>query len=143
MGLTPEPDGGNPFVGPRPFEGTDSEGFFGREAEAQEIVSTVLANQVTLLYAASGAGKTSLLNAGVLPLLAAGHDFETLPPARVQGLAESRLPPGANPFVANVVSHWAASDDAPEIGATVTLAQVLAARPRPSDPSVSRPPGWW
>lgn len=133
MGPAPDPDGHNPFVGPRPFERTDSEGFFGREVEAREIVSTVLANQVTLLYAASGAGKTSLLNAGVLPLLVAGDDFETLPPARVQGLAESRLPPGANPFVANVISHWIGPDDPRGVGLAATLAEVLAARPRPSD----------
>ena len=60
-----------PYVGPRPFERNDLDQamFFGRDYEADELVSLVFAHQVVLFYAQSGAGKTSLLNAGLIPLL--------------------------------------------------------------------------
>ena len=69
----------SPYVGPRPFEESDADLFFGREGEMRELLSHVVANKVVLLYAASGAGKTSLLNAGVIPLLEHEERFEVLP----------------------------------------------------------------
>ena len=48
--------------------------FFGRQAESEELLALVRANQVTVLYGASGTGKSSLLGAGLIPLLEAeGH----------------------------------------------------------------------
>ena len=58
-----------PYVGPRPFEAEDRSVFFGREREIDEIASLVVAHPVVVLYGRCGAGKTSLLNAGVLPEL--------------------------------------------------------------------------
>ena len=58
----------NPYVGPRPFERDDRAMFFAREAETRELLSLVVSERVVLLYAASGAGKTSLLHAGLAPL---------------------------------------------------------------------------
>jgi formylglycine-generating enzyme required for sulfatase activity len=43
--------------------------FFGRDVEVQEVLNGVLSNQVLVLYAKSGLGKTSLLQAGLFPLL--------------------------------------------------------------------------
>ena len=43
--------------------------FFGRERECRELVDQILANRLTVVYARSGAGKSSLLNAGVAPRL--------------------------------------------------------------------------
>lgn len=45
--------------------------FFGREEETQVFLSEILSSRLVLLYARSGTGKTSLINAGVRPLLAA------------------------------------------------------------------------
>ena len=50
----------NPYPGPRPFESEESEIFFGRAREVRELVSLITAHRVVLLYAQSGAGKTSL-----------------------------------------------------------------------------------
>ncbi len=61
--------GPNPYVGPRPFEENEQERFFGRSQEANDVASLVLAHSAVLLYGQSGAGKTSLVNAGVTPLL--------------------------------------------------------------------------
>ena len=83
-----------PYVGPRPFETRDKHLFFGREREAHEISSLVFANKFFVLYAASGAGKTSLVNAGVLPLVE--NQLEVLPIARFQTSAAHRDHESAN-----------------------------------------------
>jgi hypothetical protein len=75
----------SPFVGPRPFEARDGKLFFGRKREIEELLSLIIAHRTVLVYAQSGAGKTSLLKAGVIPLLER-RSFKVLPPARVEGL---------------------------------------------------------
>src|SRR5918992_5087759 len=75
----------NPYVGPQPFRGEDQALFFGRDREANEAVSLIIAHRVLVLYAESGAGKTSLINAGILPRLAK-EEFQVLPPTRVRGV---------------------------------------------------------
>ena len=74
----------NPYPGPRPFEIGEQEIFFGRERETRELLSLIISHKVVLLYAQSGAGKSSLLNAGVIPLLKK-EGFDVLPIARVRG----------------------------------------------------------
>lgn len=56
---------GNPYVGPRPFR--DGEAFYGREREASGLLHNLLAARILLLYAPSGAGKTSLIQAAIVP----------------------------------------------------------------------------
>jgi hypothetical protein len=58
----------NPYIGPRPY-GRGEGNFFGREREGKELAWLILAEQAVLFYAQSGAGKTSLLNARVIPIL--------------------------------------------------------------------------
>lgn len=43
--------------------------FVGREAETQELYGRVIRNGYTVYYAASGEGKSSLIKAGLLPIL--------------------------------------------------------------------------
>jgi tetratricopeptide (TPR) repeat protein len=96
-----------PYVGPRPFEGAEQMLFFGRDAEAADLLSLVIAHPVVALYSPSGGGKTSLLNAKLLPSLRR-EGFDTLPAARVQW--ESPGEPGAeqpgNVYVHNVLKNW-------------------------------------
>ena len=80
---------GNPYVGPRPYERADRENFYGRNREARDLLSLILAERVVLFYAPSGAGKTSLLNAKVIPALE-NEFFNVLPVVRVA----NDLPPG-------------------------------------------------
>lgn len=60
-------------VGEEPYKGTDSYQFedsplfFGRVREEREMASLFLKGQLCILHAQSGAGKTSLLNARVIP----------------------------------------------------------------------------
>jgi conflict system STAND superfamily ATPase len=84
------PEGTNPYVGPRPFEREHAALFFGREREANELVSLIISHTEVLFYAQSGAGKSSLVNARMIPLLEA-EGFDVLPPARVQGSSRESM----------------------------------------------------
>lgn len=55
-----------PYRGLVPFTEREAEFFFGRERERQLITSNLRASRLTLLYGASGVGKTSVLKAGVV-----------------------------------------------------------------------------
>jgi WD40 repeat protein len=60
-----------PFKGLAPFQDTDLDAqlFCGRDRECEVIVANLLASRLTVLYGASGVGKTSLLRAAVTPAL--------------------------------------------------------------------------
>lgn len=69
-----------PFRGPRPFQTGDR--LYGRDSEARALLSTLIAERIVLLHSPSGAGKTSLINAALIPRLEA-RDFTLLPTVRV------------------------------------------------------------
>src|SRR4029077_1859870 len=54
-----------PYVGLTPFTERDAQFFFGREKERRLIAANLLASRLTLLYGASGVGKSSVIRAGV------------------------------------------------------------------------------
>jgi WD40 repeat protein len=60
----------SPYKGLNPFTEQDADYFFGREGETRVIADNLLASRLTLLYGASGVGKSSLLAAGVTQRLA-------------------------------------------------------------------------
>ncbi len=51
------------------FEAADRAIFYGRELEAPALQRQIMAHKLTVLYGASGVGKTSLIQAGVMPRL--------------------------------------------------------------------------
>ena len=69
-----------PYVGPRPFE--PGERLYGRDREARELLDLLIAERIVVLYSPSGAGKTSLIQAALLPALQA-EGFQILPLIRV------------------------------------------------------------
>ena len=75
--LQPRP---NPYVGPRPFQ--YGEPLFGRDREAMELLDLLIAERIVLLYSPSGAGKTSLMQAALIPELEK-EGFQVLPVMRV------------------------------------------------------------
>jgi WD40 repeat protein len=132
------PAGGERYVGPRPFEPQDRDVFFGRDGETLDLVALVVAYRVVLLYAASGAGKTSLLNAGLVPALEQEEGFEVLPPARIRPLlaGESLPETVANAFTFGVLCNWSRDlgrDEAEQALAGETVAGFLAGIPHPED----------
>ena len=56
-----------PFVGPRPYK--IGERLFGRDRERLELLDLLIAERIVLLYSPSGAGKTSLVQAALVPAL--------------------------------------------------------------------------
>ena len=55
-----------PYVGLVPYTEQDARFFFGRENDTKIVISNLFASRLTLLYGASGVGKTSVLRAGVI-----------------------------------------------------------------------------
>lgn len=133
----------NPYVGPRPFERKDMQVFFGREREIRELLSLVIANRVVLVYAASGAGKTSLLNARLAPLLEQEEQFEVLPPARIRDFVvdRDRLSDVRNVFAFGVLLNWTrdqtdgniAAGNPERMAAELSLPDFLRMREHPTD----------
>jgi hypothetical protein len=78
----------NPYIGPKAFQRGDSYMFCGRDFQIQKLLNLLISEQVLLLHAPSGAGKTSLINKAVIPQLEE-KKFWVLPVMRV-----SRLLPG-------------------------------------------------
>ena len=82
----------SPFVGPKPFEPGQADLFKGREHEVERLEALVLSRRAVLFYAASGVGKSSLVNAGLIPKLLGGErglDCEVLGVVRVSGATGS------------------------------------------------------
>ena len=55
-----------PYRGLQPFTAEEKEYFFGREGEIEVVTANLKVAPLTILYGASGVGKTSMLMAGVL-----------------------------------------------------------------------------
>lgn len=65
----------NTFLGLQPYTEADAYRFKGRTEESQELFRLIVRNDYTVCYSESGEGKTSLLNAGVFPLLRENMHF--------------------------------------------------------------------
>jgi hypothetical protein len=108
----PEPSGdekGNHvYVGPRPFR--TGETLYCRDRETSELVSLLVSQRLVLLHSPSGAGKTSLIQANLVPAVRA-DDFEVpmSPPEdapkpqpviiRLNRQPQPTDPPGANRYL--------------------------------------------
>jgi hypothetical protein len=82
----------DPYVGPRPYTRSqeDQRRFFGRDDETDEIVSLILGHRLVLVYAQSGSGKTSIMEAQVAPTLGK-YGFDVLPRARVGITSDTKI----------------------------------------------------
>ncbi|MCI3935109.1 WD40 repeat domain-containing protein [Streptomyces sp. AN091965] len=81
-----------PYRGLGRFEPADQDQFFGRGRLTDELVELACAQRVTVVWGASGSGKSSLLRAGLIPPLQRVDDAAPRPAAiRI-------LTPGARPF---------------------------------------------
>ncbi|MEA5449635.1 WD40 repeat domain-containing protein [Leptolyngbya sp. CCNP1308] len=59
----------SPYKGLKKFESTDKDYFFGRDQFLAELVNELEQTNLTLLLGASGSGKSSVVRAGLVPLL--------------------------------------------------------------------------
>ena len=70
----------NPYVGPRAFK--TGETLYGRDRELNQLLDLLIAERIVLLYSPSGAGKTSLVQAALMPALEQ-EGFQVSPIIRV------------------------------------------------------------
>lgn len=85
-GLQPEPyDNRCPFRGLQAFSEEDSAFFFGREPLVEQIVDRLSTHRIAAVVGPSGSGKSSVVLAGVVPLLRNRHP----------GIAVRKMTPGA------------------------------------------------
>ena len=113
----------SPYQGIVPYGPADAEWFFGREQWREVVVDNLQAYRVSVLYGESGVGKSSLLNAAVLPRL---HD------AARRDLADR----GACDLVAVSFASWSEADP---LGA---LKEAIAATHTELSPGLAAgPPG--
>nr|MBP6749233.1 winged helix-turn-helix domain-containing protein [Xanthomonadaceae bacterium] len=107
--------GGSPYVGLSAFDATHADVFFGRERMCEKVLKAMSAQleggRFVLLHGASGSGKTSLLNAGVIPRLTqpgSREDLRALAVARCDlASAQSSDPLGA---LAAALATWTLGD---------------------------------
>lgn len=85
----------NPYVGPRSFQ--KGEQLYGRERELQTLFYLLSVDRVVLFHSASGAGKTSLVQARLIDMLE-DEGFHVLPIMRVGAEPLANLP-GGNRYV--------------------------------------------
>lgn len=129
--------GGGPYLGRRTFTADDHGLFFGRDLESLDIQRRWRENRLVVLYGPAGCGKTSILQAGVLPGLS--KDTDGLPLGRALGGSSFPEPllPGHNPYSLSVLSSWFPGEARTSL-AQFSLTDVLRRRSQARD--LSRTP---
>ena len=83
-----------PFPGLRSFTTQESEVFFGRDEQVDELVSRLAGRRFLAVVGTSGSGKSSLVRAGLIPILQHGH----LGPPGSEWVITTVLRPGLDPL---------------------------------------------
>ena len=121
----------NPFVGPRSIQ--TGQKIFGRDLEIEQLYYLLSAERIVLLHSPSGAGKSSLIQAGLIPRLK--QRFDVWGPTRVGLKPPEGCPIVANRFVQSVNLGFEAGlpekrQRPPELISAMTLSEYIASRPR-------------
>ena len=122
-----------PYIGARYFQSTEKDilRFHGREKEVRKLLSIIVAKQVLVIYGRSGAGKTSLINAALIPQLEK-RGFDVMQPvARVRGQVSQHLRASAdinNIYMLNLFISQAHVDTEPLRYARTKLIDFLRER---------------
>jgi WD40 repeat protein len=87
----------NPYPGLRPFEESDASRFFGRDQEIEQLLGLLSSRRFVAVLGVSGSGKSSLVRAGVVPVLRTG----VAPAPALQGTWRIVIiTPGGDPIAA-------------------------------------------
>jgi WD40 repeat protein len=105
----------DPFPGPRPLQAEDK--LFGRDGELLQLHDLLVAHRIVLLYSPSGAGKSSLLEAGLRPMLEEER-FHVVGPLRVGQAVGDHDPQLGNPYLSSVVASLPSSAPADSAAGT-------------------------
>jgi tetratricopeptide (TPR) repeat protein len=119
---------GGPYVGSRPFHTADQQRFCGRQPESGALADLWRTNRLTLLNGPVASGKTSLLQAGVLPLVR-GRRHEVLPPGSISAGATfpAAALPEHNPYTLALLRSWTPGE-APQRLAGLTVGEFIRRR---------------
>jgi tetratricopeptide (TPR) repeat protein len=115
------PHPSTPYPGARPFRQADRDRFFGRTKDIAALAALWKLNRLTLVAGPAGRGKTSLLQAGVLPALA-DDDLDILPVGRLShgGTFPFAALPVHNPYTLALLRSWSPGETATRlVGLTV------------------------
>jgi hypothetical protein len=138
-----------PYVGLRPFERTEQAIFFGRALDAGFLKDKIFSARLTLLYAPSGVGKSSILRTLVTPALEEQHAWvkyvdnwtaddpcAALKTRLVKFASELGIPDAGkdSPTLTEVVSRIAKADDRTAILILDQFEEFLVAHGKQLDP---------
>ena len=132
----------NPYIGPRAF--LTGEKLYGRERELRELLNFLLSQRIVLLYSPSGAGKTSLVQAGLIPSLESRGftilpvirvNLDALPPSDAERRDDEQPSPGFNRYLYSALLSLEEGlpeghQTSAEVLARLTLDEYLDRRPR-------------
>lgn len=106
MAAVNRPD--SPYPGVRPFTRSEQDRFFGRGPESRALAEFWQDNRIVLAVGPAASGKTSLLNAGVLPIMERER-VNVLPPGSVSHGATfpAAALPEHNPYTLALLRSWA------------------------------------
>src|SRR5262245_53911568 len=107
----------NPWPGLAPFAEGDKDYFHGRDAETGELARLVRREPLTVLFGRSGLGKTSLLGAGLFPLLRPDNYLPVY--IRLAHARQAPLTPQVQHAVLCTCRAWDVEAPAPLPGATL------------------------
>ena len=110
----------SPYRGIHPFRFIDQKYYFGREEITRQLVDKVLLYRLVVIFGESGAGKSSLLNAGLVPALkekAFQPERLRVRPFKDQPLLIERIKTGESEFLPSIFAR----DSIPE-GSALTAA---------------------
>jgi conflict system STAND superfamily ATPase len=127
----------SPYVGPRAIRA--GEPFYGRELEGKALINKLLSGGITLLHAPSGAGKTSLIQASVVPWFAEqGFQVCAAFEPRFSALRVNLPPPEdleiRNRYVFSLVNNLVGNLVDRHVAARMTFDEALALYARDSEP---------
>ncbi len=105
----------SPYVGLEPFSEADADFFFGRDRETRLIIANLRSSRLTLVYGASGVGKSSVLRAGVVRGLRERQDVA----ARRRGPGDAAR---VVPFSVATFSAWRDGPPLPGLMEAIRLA---------------------
>lgn len=123
----------SPYLGPQPFPPEKVDYFFGRVEEAERLCEKIDKNHCVLVYAPSGAGKSSLLDTRVRQLLEEAG-FQVLRKARVSYLPVEEIREGCNVYVRSVLGFLEEGVDRTTDGTALTgvsFVEYFTSRPLP------------
>ncbi|MCI5147704.1 MAG: hypothetical protein D3923_19740, partial [Candidatus Electrothrix sp. AR3] len=119
----------NPFIGPRPFE--QGERLFGRDTDLFNLLDLLIAERLVMFYAPSGAGKSSLIEAALIPRLKKKR-FTVLRVNRftqVDSSSGSESKQTENPYIVDLISSlgkqrkeiWQSEEDSTSVAGNTLM----------------------